>query len=53
MNPPDLVELTQRERERSLLSRRLARLAACQRACLHPSRIERLARAIGLSPAGC
>ena len=53
INPPELVELIQRDRERELSEARLARHATCHRACCHPTRLDRIARAIGLSPAGC
>ena len=53
LNPPELVALKQRERERELSRARLARLAICRRACCNPSALDRVARVIGLAPAGC
>jgi hypothetical protein len=50
---PELVALIQQERERSIARDRLARLAACVRACCDPSLMGRLARAFRLSPAPC
>ena len=43
---PELVALMQRERERNFEHDRLARIAACARACCNPTRIDRLARAL-------
>jgi hypothetical protein len=53
MVPFDLAVLIQRERERDLADARLARHAACFRACCHPNRLDRVARALGVSPRGC
>jgi hypothetical protein len=51
---PELVALIQQERERSIAHDRLARLAACVRACCDPSIVQRIARAFRRSPAaGC
>jgi hypothetical protein len=41
---PELVALMQRERERNFEHDRLARIAACARACCNPTRIARPAR---------
>ena len=48
---PELVTLIQQERERSLARDRLARLAACVRACCDPSFASRVVRALRRSPA--
>ena len=40
---PELVALIQQERERSIAHDRLARLAACVRACCDPSLVGRVA----------
>jgi hypothetical protein len=50
---PELAVLKQRDRERDLSAARLARLASCHRACCNPTRLDRLALAIGLTPSGC
>jgi hypothetical protein len=50
---PELVTLIQQERERSIARDRLARLAACVRACCDPSLVGRVARAFRRSPAAC
>jgi hypothetical protein len=50
---PELVSLIQQERERSIARDRLARLAACVRACCDPSFAGRVARALRRSPAAC
>jgi hypothetical protein len=50
---PELAVLEQRDRERDLSAARLARLASCHRACCNPTRLDRLALAIGLTPSGC
>ena len=50
---PELVALIQQERERSIAQDRLARLAACVRACCDPSLVARVARALRRSPAAC
>ncbi len=50
---PELVALIQQERERSIDRDRLARLAACVRACCDPSLAGRVARALRRSPATC
>ena len=50
---PELVALIQQERERSIAHDRLARLAACVRACCDPSIVERFARAFRRAPAAC
>ena len=50
---PELVALIQQERERSIAHGRLARLAACVRACCDPSLLGRVARALRRSPAAC
>jgi hypothetical protein len=50
---PELVAAAQRERERSIEHDRLARLAACVRACCDPSLISRITRAFGRAPAAC
>ena len=55
MNPNlELVELIQRDRERHVERARLARQAACYRACCEPTRMDRLVRALrGPSAATC
>jgi len=53
MTTPDLVALIQRERERDLEHDRMARIAACARACCAASLIDRVARAMRLAPSGC
>jgi hypothetical protein len=50
---PELVALMERERERHIERDRLARVAACARACCNPTRIDRLARALRAAPAAC
>jgi|PlaIllAssembly_1097288.scaffolds.fasta_scaffold644442_2 hypothetical protein len=50
---PELVALMQRERERHIEHDRLARIAACGRACCHPTRIDRLAHALRGTSAAC
>jgi hypothetical protein len=50
---PELVALMQRERERHIEHDRLARIAACGRACCHPTRLDRLAHALRGTPAAC
>jgi hypothetical protein len=45
--------LKQHERERSLSHLHLVRQVACYRACCNPTRLDRIARAIGLAPAAC
>jgi hypothetical protein len=54
MNPtPELVSAIQQDRERHIASDRLARIAACARACCSRSTMERLARSLRPSPASC
>jgi hypothetical protein len=48
---PELVALTQRERERHIEHDRLGRIAACARACCNPTLIGRLAHALRGMPA--
>ena len=50
---PELVTLIQQERERFIEHDRLARVAACVRACCDPSLASRLIRALRRSPAAC
>jgi hypothetical protein len=50
---PELVALVQHERERNIEHDRLARVAACARACCHPTPIDRLARALRGTSAAC
>ena len=52
---PELVALIQQERERTFERDRLARLAACLRACCDPSFVDRMARVLRLrrDPAAC
>jgi len=50
---PELVALIQQERERSIAHERLARVAACVRACCDPSLLDRVSRALRRSPAAC
>jgi hypothetical protein len=51
--PPDFAALRQRERERDLARERLVRAAACYRSCCHPTRLDRVSRALRLAPASC
>jgi hypothetical protein len=54
MHPtPELVTLLLLERDREVERARLARIAACVRACCSPSLARRLASMIGLAPAAC
>jgi len=54
MHPtPELVTLLLLERDREVERMRLARLAACLRACCSPSFTDRVARALRLAPAAC
>ena len=53
LTSPELVALIQQERERTIAQDRLARLAACVRACCDPSLLDRVARTLRRSPAGC
>ena len=50
---PELVALIQREREHHIEQDRLARIAACTRACCSPSLADRFARALHRAPASC
>jgi hypothetical protein len=50
---PELVALIQHERELDVEHRRLARLAACAKACCSPSLIDRVVRAVRPSTASC
>jgi hypothetical protein len=50
---PELVALIQRDRERQIKQDRLARIAACVKACCSPSVVDRLARALRLAPTSC
>ena len=50
---PELVALVQRDRERAIEHDRLARLAACARACCSPSVLHRLARSLRPAPTSC
>jgi len=49
----ELVTFIQRQRERDIAQGRLARVAACARACCSTSLIDRLARALRLAPTTC
>ena len=49
----ELVNLIQLERERYIRDGRLARLAACMRACCSTSRLDRISRALRRTPATC
>lgn len=49
----EYVAVVQQEREREAASSRLARLAACYRACCNPTRVDRLVRAVRGKPATC
>jgi hypothetical protein len=49
----ELVSLMQQERERYIRGDRVARLAACMRACCSTSRLDRLARALRRTAAAC
>jgi hypothetical protein len=53
VHSPELVAHIQRDRERLIRQDRLARLAACVRACCSPSLVDRLARALRVAPAAC
>ena len=53
LTSPELVALIQQERERSIAHDRLARIAACVRACCDPSLAARVARAFRRAPAAC
>lgn len=50
---PELVALIQRDHERHIEQDRLARVAACARACCSTSFTDRLARALRLAPTSC
>ncbi len=49
----ELVRLIQSERDVHIRRGRLARIAACARACCHPTLADRVARALGGNPATC
>ena len=49
----DLVALVLRDHEREIERGRHARLLACARACCSTSRINRLARALRITPTTC
>lgn len=49
----EYLALVQRERERDSADRRLARIAACLRACCDPTAVARFLRAIGRAPVAC
>lgn len=46
---PELAHALQAQRERSIHDGRLAREAACHRACCHPTRLDRIAGRLGLN----
>jgi hypothetical protein len=50
---PELVRLIQSERDAHIRSDRLARIAACARACCNRTLADRIARALGGNPATC
>lgn len=50
--PLDLIHAMQRQRQPSAADR-LARYATCLRACCRPTHLDRLARALGVTPSGC
>ena len=50
---PELIALVQRDRERHIEQDRVARILACARACCSTSLVDRVARALRLSPASC
>jgi hypothetical protein len=50
---PELVALIQWERDHHIEHDRLARIAACGRACRNPNLIDRLAHALRGTPAAC
>jgi hypothetical protein len=50
---PEYVALVQRERDSTIRSDRLARVAACVRASCEPSLFDRVARVIRGTPAAC
>jgi hypothetical protein len=52
-NPPELVAELMRDRERMIERARLARLAACFRACCNPSLIDRLVRTLRPARTAC
>jgi hypothetical protein len=49
----DLLVTVLQDRERAIRGDRLARLAACARACCSTSLATRLARALRLAPTSC
>ncbi|HEX5826328.1 MAG TPA: hypothetical protein VFY23_02325 [Candidatus Limnocylindrales bacterium] len=53
MTTPELTAMIQQERERDIDRDRLARIAACARACCNDSLGARLSRALRLTPSGC
>ena len=50
---PELIALVQQDRERHIERDRVARILACTRACCSTSIVDRVARALHLSPASC
>ena len=50
---PELIALVQRDRERHIERDRVARILACARACCSTSIVDRLSRALHLTPASC
>jgi hypothetical protein len=50
---PELIALIQRDHERHIERDRVARIVACARACCSTSMVDRVARALHLSPASC
>lgn len=46
---PELATAIRLERERAIAHSRLARQAACHRACCHPTRLDRIAGRLGLN----
>jgi hypothetical protein len=50
---PELIHLVQRDRERHLEHDRVARILACTRACCSTSLVDRVTRALRLSPTSC
>ena len=49
----EYLALVQRERERESADRRLARIAACLRACCDPTLLDRFLRTVRRAPAAC
>jgi hypothetical protein len=50
---PELIALVQADRERHIAQDRVARILACARACCSTSIVDRVARALRLTPTSC